>query len=108
MSGTSTLSGHAGKSFGALQFGGASRADAKLEGAAWLDGTCLALVRASSLDGEHKVSVGKGTLRAVALAMASLSGLCSCFCARLGGCKSHINPLHSSKILPSLLPPSST
>lgn len=105
MSGASTLPGCAGKGFGGLQSGGASRADANLEGGAvkaWLEETCLVLECARSLDGELKVCVGKDTVRTLVLAVASLSGLCACFCARLGGSKSHVNPsLSSSKLLPS-------
>ena len=74
-----------------------------------LGGISQVPVHTTTLDGEHKVCVGKGTLGALPLTMGSLSGLCAYFCARLGGFKSHINPpCSSSKILPSLLPPSST
>lgn len=73
-----------------------------------LGGIFLVLVHTRSLDGEHKVCVGKGTVRALALAMASLSDLCAFFCARLGGFKSNVNHSHCSKILPSLLAPSRT
>lgn len=92
MSRASTLPGHAGKGFRGLQLGGASRA--KLEGAAvkaWLGGTsqlglggiCPVLVHPRSPSEEHKICVGDGTVRA--LAMASLSGLFSSLSARLGG-----------------------
>ena len=71
-----------------------------------LGGIFLVLVRTRSLDGEHKVCVGKGTVGALALAVASLSGLCACFCARLHGFKSRVNPSHSSsKILPTFCLP---
>lgn len=72
-----------------------------------LCGIFLVLVRTMSLDGEHKVVVGKGTVRDLSLPMASLSGLCACFCARLDDFGSPVKPSYSSsKMLPSLLPPS--
>lgn len=62
--------------FRELQRGKASRADTDLEGAA----------AAKGLSGE-------GTVRALALATASLSGLCAGFWAKLGGFKFHLNCL---------------
>lgn len=64
MSVASTLPGHAGRIFGGLQSGGASRADANLEGGAvkaWLEETCLVVECARSLDAErHSQTPGHG------------------------------------------------
>lgn len=86
MSRASTSPGRAGEGFRELQLGGASRQSwGELRSKRGLMGPGAGWDLPRSLGGQHKVCVGNGTVGALALAMASLSGLFSSFSARLGG-----------------------